>query len=162
MGLFGLGKTTTLTYCVFLFEDEDHRVPLSASAQNSLGAKFISALIEKHYREDLKPPKKWNYYLGLWPLNFNDERSRVFDFREPVTKKIKDYAKYNEMCNGIKEIWKNRLFEVFPKYDRYKMEESLENAKFDYFPKECVIVISSLMDGLVKSGSEQYKETSIY
>ena len=162
MKLFGSGKITTLTYCVFLFEDNDHRDPGSASARNSFGAKFIPALLKKHYADTLKPPKKWNYYCALWPLNFNDERTRVFDFRNPVTHEINDKAKFNEMCSALKGIWKERLRTVFPDYNRNRMEDSLEEAKFDYFPAECVIIISSLADGLVKGGSEEFKDTSLY
>ena len=57
MGLFGLGKITTLTFFVCLFEDKDHRMPLTELVRNSFGAKFIPALIEKHYTDSLKPKK---------------------------------------------------------------------------------------------------------
>ena len=161
MGLFGSGKIKTLTYCVYLFVDDDHPAPKTANAQNDFGVKFIPELVKKHYYEELKPPKKWNYYCGFLPLDFSGSQGQAFDFRDSKSRKISSQAKYAELCNHLKDIWKERLMTVYPKYDRNNLEESLENAQFDYFPDKCVLIISSIMPGLVQSGSEEFKNTSM-
>jgi len=160
LGLFR--KPTTLTFCIFFFEDAGHKAPTNIYHQNDLAAQHAVPLIQRHYSEQLKPPRKWNYYFVFLPLpDLQNPQTRHMDFRNSVTHEISDHAKYAEICSSLKTIWKERLMQVFPDYDRNKLEDGLEQANFDYFPGKNTLIVSSLMPGLVKQGTETFKDTSI-
>ena len=159
MGLFGK-PATTLTFGVFHFGDAQNKAPTNLYEQNDLAAKQLEVLVKRHYLEQLRPPRKWNYYFHFFSIpDFQNPQTRHLDFRDPNTGEINDHAKYAEVCNITKGEWKNKLITEFPQYKRNKFEDCFEEVKFDYFPEKRLLLMSMLVDGLVKQGTETFKDT---
>jgi hypothetical protein len=157
-------KAMTLAFNVFLFEDDEHPSPgESPAAQNEFAAPYVLRTIEQHYKEELKPPQKWNYYFGVLSASSDVYRREYssLDFRHPTTNEIIDQRKYLDFCREVKTQWAEWLQSQHPKYNAKTFEAAMEKAQYDYYPKDNTIVISALLPGLVKGGPEVFKYTKL-
>lgn len=158
------GKTTTLAFQVFLFEDDEHPAPgKSPAAQNEFAAPYVMKTVRAHYKEELKPPKKWNYYFSVLsgPSELFRREYAGTDFRDPTTNEIVDQRKYLEYCREFKTMWLEYLKSEYPRYNQKVLKEAMDVAQYDYYPQDNVIVISTLLPGLIKGGTERFKGTKI-
>lgn len=100
-------------------------------------------LAEDHYWEECSPPRKFNNYYTVIPFpEFPEEVLTQVKFWDDRTKEIVNRSSYNQMCRDMRDMWRNRLTEEFPNYDRSALEDGLEGVNYDYYPDEGVIMLS--------------------
>ncbi|GHT67364.1 hypothetical protein AGMMS50239_30410 [Bacteroidia bacterium] len=152
-------KNTTLMYHCLLFEDFDHQLPKKdKDSHNQFLHPVMFDIIRLHYHDALKPPKKWNYDNTLVALNLRGKEVAHLDFRDTDTYEINDKAKYKAMCDNLKSLWKDILIKRFPKYSKEKLEDGFEKIQIDYFPSRCLLVLSMLLDGVMKNSTDEYRK----
>ena len=155
-------KKTTVAMMLYLFEDEKHPSPGKSSVeQNKFAAKILPEVIKKHYLDALKPPAKWNYYFSFLDNDGNEFRKDFgpHDFRDPKTNALSRQKQFFDLCDQLKMIWFENLGRDNPKYDRKKLLSASQESEYDWFPEYGLVVISALLPGYVKSGTEKFKDT---
>lgn len=148
----------TVMLCIVVFGDGPSHLPKNDQATY---AKFVSGLLETviqtHYYERLRPPKKWNCNYDTYeiPVDYIQQLTQ-FQFRDPKTGEIRNQQAYRTTVNTMKETWRSKLQKNFPRYDRTKMEESLESLCETYDSKRQILTLSILLDEAVPLNKERF------
>jgi len=153
MGVFDKRiKNTTLMVGIILFEDFDHQRPVASYTEyKGFAEPIVVDVLRAHYFEELRPPKKWNWDLEMIVMDsMTSPVGSHYDVRDPETKEVADKASYKEMCSGLKNVWKDRLLERFPRYDRTRFEDTFETVKYTYLKERCVLAASVLMEDIMQ------------
>ena len=159
MGLFSFlkgkkmfDKSLMMLMCVF--EDVNpegarrvDRSPIEAG--KALFEKHAEELIRGHYYEDFRPPVKWNYNFISIAYPTPPAHLKHMIFWDAGTGEIVNRAAYRQMCSDLREFWKEKFVEIYPSYDRNKMEDGFENMNFDYYPADGLVVASMVLEKLL-------------
>ena len=159
MGLFSFlkgkkmfDKSLMMLLCVF--EDVN---PTGARQVNqspiptgkALFEKHAEALIRAHYYEDFRPPVKWNYNFVAIAYPHPPQNLQHMIFWDEGTGQIAKQAAYRQMCSDLREFWKEKLVEMYPKYERNKLEDGVENMHFDYYPEDGMVIASMVLEKIL-------------
>ncbi|MBQ3331556.1 MAG: hypothetical protein IJG87_10315 [Ruminococcus sp.] len=152
MGLFSFHKKPAVDGTVVMFagvfatlnESYTLRVQrdMKTEGEELIRRHFVQ-LAGDHFREECLPPKQFNNYYTVIPFpRFPEEMLPQVKFWDDRTKEIVNRSSFNQMCRDMRDLWKTRLADDFPKYDRNAMEDGFENVNYDYYPDEGVIMLS--------------------
>ncbi len=159
MGLFT--KHTTLAIFTCYLEDEKHPAPEGTLAEhNAFTAKFVKTLMDRHYKDKLSA--KWNYlflYMVL-PGDLYRKQCGSSDFRDPETNIVSRQKQFFDFCDELKNVWREKLLERYPRYNQKELASAFANAEYDWFPEYGAAVLSAIVPNLVKKGAEQFKGTA--
>ena len=119
--------------------------------QKQIAEEHIIDIIRRHYYEELKPPVVWNfnYVILVVPRLTDPEQKAKAQFWDSATGQIADKANYLQICSELRSEWRDGLVELYPDYDRDKLEDGYEKMNFDYYPEEGLLVCTMLLEKLL-------------
>ena len=118
-------------------------------AGKALFEKHAEELIRAHYYEDFRPPVKWNYNFVAIAYPHPPQNLQHMIFWDEKTGQIVKQAAYRQMCSDLRSFWKEKLVQMYPKYDRNKLEDGVEHMNFDYYPQDGLVVASMVLEKIL-------------
>jgi hypothetical protein len=159
MGLFSFlkgkkmfDKSLMMMMCVFADVNPSGAAQVGQSpvpAGKALFEKHAVELIKAHYYWDFRPPVKWNYNFFAIAYPHPPKNLQHMIFWDADTGRIVNQAAYRQMCSDLREIWKDKLIQMYPKYDRKKLEDGFENIQYDYYPEDGLLIASIVLEKIL-------------
>ena len=152
-----MAKHLTLFMALYTMTDKSAVLPRTEAGWNQrVSHVLMEPLLRRHYYEQLRPPKKWNYlYIhveqGALPVHF--------DFRDKSTNEVAYQDRFDELCVGVKSQVREYLQGKNPAYDQKALEAGLADMNYDWFPKMNMLVLSTLLPAYVKMGNEDFRNS---
>ena len=155
MGLFSKKKKTRYDGTIVMFAvvlstlNREYALKVKEHTQAEcpkLIERHFLQLIEDHYLEECRPPRKVNNYFTVIPVpEFPAEVVQQIKFWDDSTLRLNDRGNFNQFCSDLRDLWKQRLTSEFPKFNRSKLEDGFENVNYDYYPDEGVVMLSMFL-----------------
>lgn len=155
MALFQ-SKHLTLFIALYTMTDKSAVLPRYEAGWNERVHVVLKLLVRKHYYEQLRPPKKWNYMY----IHVEDSTLPIhLDFRDASTNEVACQDRFEEVCVYTKSSVREFLQSNNPSYNQNALEDGLAAMHYDWFPKMNMIVLSAVFPGYAKWGNKNFKNS---